>query len=412
MMDLLVAAAALAAGLVLAAAGYLLLLSAAALVARGRSRPRGARRTRFAVVVPAHDEALNIEAVLRGLLEQDYPADLWDLVVVADNCTDDTARLAREAGARVLERADETRRGKGYALDFAFGELLQAEPRYDAFAILDADSLVSKDFLAEMDAAFEGGSEAVQGHYDVLNPTDNWRTALAAAALAAVHLLRPLGRSLLGLSVGLKGNGMAFSRRVVERLGWRAYSLVEDMEYAFRLCQEGIRVDFAPRARVWAQMPTGGREASTQRRRWEGGRSILLRTWLPRLLGRGLRRADPVALDLAVDLLIPPFTSLVLWTLLLAGAGAAILATGVGGGLTLWLAGSALAGEGLYLLCALRLYRAPRSVYLSLLFAPAFVAWKLWLKIAGALRRGEDDWIRTGRSQIEVEEEEQDRDAA
>jgi len=380
--------------------GYLLVLTAAAVAAVVRKSAVTQGDTRFAVVIPAHNEELNIESVVKGMLEVDYPRDLFEVVVVADNCADDTARLARDAGAAVIERRDPDRRGKGYALDYAFEILLERDPSFDAFVVLDADSLVARGFLAAMDAAMAAGAQAVQGHYDVLNPAENWRTALMYAALSAVHLLRPLGRSFLGLSVGLKGNGMCFARDVVARFGWNAYSVVEDMEYGFKLCLEGIPVRFAARAKVWAQMPTGSKEATTQRMRWEGGRNEMCRQWFVRLLSCGIRRRSAACLDMAVDLAIPPLTLLVAIASLLGVASAALHLDGY---VPLWIPLlwlSSLGIIGVYVLTGLLLNRSPAGVYKALLFAPIFVVWKIWVYLQLRVGQGLDQWVRTGRSKI------------
>ncbi len=383
-----------------AMAAYLFALSVAAIVASLRRPTKGLCRSRFAVIFPAHNEALNIENVVKDFGRVDYPSDLYELIVVADNCTDDTAELARGAGATVIERHNDELRGKGYALDYAFKRLLEKSPAYDGFVVLDADTLVSENFLQEMDAPLARGAQAIQAHYDVLNPGENWRTALMFAALAAVHLLRPLGRTLFGFSVGLKGNGMCFSRGVVKRFGWNAYSVVEDMEYGFNLCLEKIPVRFAPRAKVFAQMATGTKEATTQRIRWEGGRRAMVREWFPRLLAKGLRQRSALCLDMAADLLIPPLTVMLGMVASLALSATSLHLAGYA---PLWLPVIWLAVIGLlgfYVFCGLVLNRSPAKVYQALLFTPVFIAWKLWVYVQMRLGKSMNQWIRTGRAKI------------
>src|SRR5262249_2700768 len=154
---------------------------------------------------------VGIGRLLASLTKLDYPTRLVDVCVVADNCTDTTASIARASGARVYERDDESERAKGFALRWLIQQL-QAERRaYDAFVVIDADSVVAPNLLRAMDARLERGARVIQAYYSVLNAQDSAVAALRYAALAAVHYLRPLGRSALGLSTGLKGNGMCFA---------------------------------------------------------------------------------------------------------------------------------------------------------------------------------------------------------
>jgi cellulose synthase/poly-beta-1,6-N-acetylglucosamine synthase-like glycosyltransferase len=378
---------------VVAACAYLLVLT----VASSRTAPpsAGAPRTRFDVIVPAHDEEAGIAATVRSLLAVEYPESLRRVVVVADNCTDGTAERARQAGATVLERQDATRRGKGYALDHAFQWSLAAG-RADALVVVDADTDVSPNLLRAFAARVEGGAPAVQAAYGVRNPDDSWRTRLMAVALALVNTLRSLGRERLRLSVGLKGNGMCFSAAVLREVPHHAFSIVEDLEYGIRLGRAGHRVHFAAEARVLGDMAAGGEAAAIQRRRWEGGRKLLVKEQGWPLLRAGLARRDPVLVDLALDLLVPPLASVAVAAL--AGAALSLALS--------WMAGRVVAPAWAFLggLAAIVAYVA-RGWWISgtglrglagLLAAPAYVAWKLVLafRSRGA---GRQAWVRTPR---------------
>jgi 1,2-diacylglycerol 3-beta-glucosyltransferase len=388
---------------------YLLLLAVAAFGHPGRRQitgrfagPREAT-TRFLILIPAHNEELLLGGVVDQLRRQSYPADRYRIVVIADNCEDSTANVARTHGATVLERTDTTHRGKGQALNWAMRERLAGlgEP-YDAVVILDADSTVNADFLWFMDEQLVLGREALQGYYGVQNPLENWRTSLLTASLAAFHFLRPLGRDRFGLPCGLKGNGMCFSRRLIEAYAYPAFSVVEDVELALFYLRQGIGVKFVPGAQVFGQMAVSGRAAGTQRVRWEGGRMALIRTQAWPLLKEGLRLGDGSRLDGAMDLLVPPFTLLMACTAI----PALIIATlrGLFPGAVwdvvagLWV--GALAVELGYVLASLVLIRAPLVVYRRLLFAPLFMLWKLGLYLKMALssrKRGAQEWVRTDR---------------
>jgi cellulose synthase/poly-beta-1,6-N-acetylglucosamine synthase-like glycosyltransferase len=383
---------------VLAFAGYLFVL--AILAAAPDEDPAleldpGPPRLRFDIVVPAHDEEAGIAATIASLRELDYPAPLFRVLVVADNCGDATAERAAAAGAEVLVRNDPAHRGKGHALAHAFAWIEQSSAS-DAVVVVDADSSVSPGFLRAFARRFEAGAPAVQAAYGVRNPEASWRTRLMVIALALFHVLRSLGRERLGLSTGLRGNGMALTRAVLRNVPYDAFSIVEDVEYSLALGEAGYRVHYAAEAQVLGEMTARATSSRSQRRRWEQGRWALARTRGPRLVLAGIRRRSPLLIDLAVDLLLPPLTSLTL--LVLAGLAAALALHARGGSLAPavpWilaagclavyvLRGWALSGAGL------------RGLVDLLVGAPAYVIWKIGLGLARRERRG-DEWVRTER---------------
>jgi cellulose synthase/poly-beta-1,6-N-acetylglucosamine synthase-like glycosyltransferase len=262
----------------------LLLLTMGGILPRRNAGPKtdDAAPLRFAVVVPAHNEATGISRCVQSLLNCEQGGGEFSVVVVADNCSDNTAELAREAGARVLIRRDQERRGKGYALGFAF-EILLAEG-FDAIAVVDADTIVEPNFIAEFRRLFSEGADAIQCRYVVNNAAASYRTRLMNIALFAFNVLRPRGRDRWGLSVGLLGNGFGLSRETILAVPYDAVSVVEDLEYHLRLVRAGRKVRFADAVTVKADMPAGGRGAKTQRARWEGGRLRMIAKMAPSLL--------------------------------------------------------------------------------------------------------------------------------
>jgi 1,2-diacylglycerol 3-beta-glucosyltransferase len=369
---------------------HLMVLTVAALRHRPRIPPPGPARRRFALLIPAHNEEAVIGRLLESVRRLDYPADRVEVYVVADNCSDDTAGRARALGAAVYERSDCFPQGKGAALRWLV-EQIQPVLESQAFVVLDADSVVDANLLRAMDARLEAGSRVVQAHYSVLNAEESPVAALRYAALAAVHYLRPLGRSALGLSCGLKGNGLCLAGPVLRRFGWSWDGLAEDAQLHLTLVREGIRVDFAPETAVRADMPVTFTQATSQNVRWERGRLQLLRQ-VPALLGHGLARRDPLALDASVEQLIPPLSvPFVVGGLCLV---AAVLARSA---LLGSLAAASLVGQVLYVLAALALVRAPRRIYRALCYAPIYIVWKLWIYIRAIFGWRSAGWIRTAR---------------
>ena len=229
--------------------GYLTVLTASAWVATARRSDRAAgTATRFAVLIPAHDEEAVIGDTLAALAALDYPTDLCSVHVVADHCTDRTVEVATAAGADVRENTSGSR-GKGPALQWLLGAVLDdaaASSRpIDAIVIVDADTVVAPGFLGAVAAQLEAGATVVQGQYRVRDPGASTATALRSAALALRHHLRPLGRTALGGSCGLFGNGMAFRTEVLRTRAWSDH-LTEDIELQNELLLDGVLVAYAP----------------------------------------------------------------------------------------------------------------------------------------------------------------------
>lgn len=400
-MGILIALLAGGAGLTAAGASlYLLALSVAALLHRPAALDRPARH-RIAVLVPAHDEATLIGRCVRSLRAQTYPVDRRRIVVVADNCTDRTAEVAAAAGAEVLVRQDPAARGKGQALRWAMDRLLADPWGADAVAVVDADSVADPELLSALEAHLAAGADVVQAEYLALSEDDTPRSALRGAAFLLFHRTRFAGRAVLGMACNLVGNGMLFSRRVLEEHPWEAFTGAEDLEHSMDLRLAGVRPVFAPSARVFAPVAAGGRGARTQRLRWEGGRFHVVRTRLARLLVSAARTRDWSRLDAAVDLAVPPLGLLVL----LVGAGTLLtgllVAVGAtpGWALAPWAASAAAIPA--YVLIGLRAAHAPASAYRAMLRAPLFVLAKVgtYLRLTRGLHA--DRWERTERPEPE-----------
>ncbi|HEY2944444.1 MAG TPA: glycosyltransferase [Vicinamibacteria bacterium] len=377
----------------LVATGY---LAALAVLAR-RSAPPGppAPRLRFDVVVPAHDEEATIAETVRSLLAVDYPRSLYRVLVVADNCRDRTAEVAERAGARVLARRDDAHRGKGHALAYAFDRAL-ADGFAEAVVVVDADSVADPNLLGAFAARFAGGARAVQARYGVRNPAASWRTGLMALALGLFHVERSMARERLGLSCGLRGNGMGFTCDLLREAPHRACSIVEDMEYGVTLGRAGHRVQYVDEARVLGEMPSTGAAARSQRRRWEGGRFALARTQVPELLRLAVKKRDPLLLDLAMELIVPPLAYLSF--VCLAGTVWSGLALGYGVGgrpaFVMWTA--SLACLLVYVARGWALSGVGARGLVGLACAPFYLLWKASMLFERA-RPAHDEWVRTSR---------------
>jgi cellulose synthase/poly-beta-1,6-N-acetylglucosamine synthase-like glycosyltransferase len=370
---------------------YLVVLTIAAFRFRKRA-DANARPLRMAVVIPAHNEEMQIGNTIKAVHRSIYPEDCCRVMVIADNCEDETAAAAKSAGAKVVERSDLSLRGKGQALDWFFREQHQVLASFDAIAIIDADTEMDENFLKEISATLSIPQVSVaQGYYGVSNSAESWRTALMTAALAVFHHVRPAGRNRLGGSAGLKGNGMAFRAEILKRYGWPAYSVVEDLEFGAIMLLDRIRVQYNPDAIVRAEMAATGKQAESQRRRWEGGRLKVFRKLAPKLFRKWVKERQFCYFDGVMDLLIPPLSAIVLALGILLAA-------------SLWISqfialllSFAFLGIAFYVASGLVLKRAPFAVWLYLMAAPFFVLWKVPLYIGMLKGKGGSEWVRTQR---------------
>ncbi|HYQ44936.1 MAG TPA: glycosyltransferase [Polyangiaceae bacterium] len=358
--------------------------------------PEVAPARRFRFIVPAHNESAGISATVKSLLAVDYPQASFDVLVVADNCEDDTAEQARAAGAVVLERHDTTRRGKGYALLLAFSSL---PADVDAVVVIDADTLVSPNILRAFAARRDLGAFAIQADYAVRNPNAGWRTRLIAIAFGAFHIVRSRARERLGLSCGLRGNGMCFAAELLAAVPHEAFSIVEDVEYGIRLGEAGYRVHYADEAHVYGEMVSTAAAASSQRRRWEEGRKELIAKNGWRLLRAGLARRNRVLFDLALDLLVPPLSRIAILSVL--GALVAAAFSVWSGAFSLSLAAFiwCLFAVVLYVLRGWSVSGTGLRGLVDLGLAPVYVVWKASLRFRKP-SRPTSTWVRTKREKL------------
>jgi 1,2-diacylglycerol 3-beta-glucosyltransferase len=363
-----------AAGLPIAAAASYLLLLAIASFRRQPVKAAGVR-TRLAVLVPAHDEEALIGRCVASLRAQTYPHSLHRIVVIADNCSDRTAAIAQAVGADVLERRDGRARGKGHALRWAMDLLLAASDPPDAVVVVDADSIAGPDLLSQLAAALEDGADVAQAEYLILADDVSLRSRLLAAAFLLFHRVRFGGRAALGLPASLVGNGMAFSRRLLERLPWNAFTGVEDLEYTINLRLAGFRPRFVGGASVLGPVPHSYRGLRGQRVRWEGGRWHVVRRRLWPLILHMMTR-DWHVLDAAIDLAVPPLGLLALGAITGSAVTAAAVALHLAPAwsISLWLL--AMAAMTGFVVLGLLSAGAPATIWLALLESPRFLLWK------------------------------------
>ena len=226
---------------------------------------------RFMAIIPAHNEEAVVANLVESLKNQTYNKELYDIYVIADNCTDNTARVARDAGAIVYERFDETKKTKGYALNWFLQQKIKENAPYDAFFVFDADNIVDKNFIKNMNKKLCQGEDVVQGYRDIKNPSDNWITAGYAIFYWQMHRFYHLARYNIGLSPLLNGTGFMVKFDVIKPQGWDTETLTEDIEFSLKRIIKGKKLGWATDAIVYDEQPTGFRQSWSQRSRWTVG---------------------------------------------------------------------------------------------------------------------------------------------
>ena len=229
------------------------------------------KKHKFMAIIPAHNEESVISNLIESLKAQDYPKELFDIYVIADNCTDNTADVARKAGAIVYERFDSEKKTKGYAMQWFLKQKIEENADYDAFCVFDADNVANQDFIKNMNKKLCQGEEVVQGYRDIKNPTDNWITAGYALFYWTMHRFYHLARYNVGLSPLLNGTGFMVKFDVIKPDGWNTQTLTEDIEFSLiNMCQ-GRKLGWATDAIVYDEQPLGFKQSWTQRMRWSVG---------------------------------------------------------------------------------------------------------------------------------------------
>jgi 1,2-diacylglycerol 3-beta-glucosyltransferase len=385
----------------------LLLVSAAAVVlllplvadlacmvaAATRRRPAvtdGLQGPSLLFLVPAHDEALLIRDCLGSFGAHRYPESLIRVVVIADNCVDETAAIVRAAGFECLERIDIDRRGKPHAITWALEQLPIAE--FDAVIIIDADTVIERDFGKRLASAAPLRGKAVQAWHDVSNPGESALTRMAQVFAAGRYRFGFRLKSSAGINVPIMGNGMCIGTDVLRKHGWQAYSICEDWEMYALLTQAGVAIEYVPGLRVFSQEARSLNQGASQRKRWTAGKLQVLFSLAPRILRnrriRVLQKLDaaaeltapgPVVLLAVVLLLSLPVINVPGYTWLMAA---------------LWLP---VARQALYTAAGLATVPEKLAAVRAFAFLPWYAVWRVGIQISSLGMLGAQPLVRTER---------------
>ncbi len=344
------------------------------------------------LLVPAHDESASIVGTVAALQEDLGPGDR--IVVVADNCTDDTAERAKAAGALAIERHDPDRRGKGYALRFGV-EWLESNPP-SAVVVVDADCRLQPGSIRLLAAQALTLDRPVQAEYTFVPLKRTPLSMVSTLALLVRNRVRPRGLRRLGLPCQLTGSGMAFPWAILRGAPALRSHLVEDLLLGTELARAGAPPFHSIEAQVTSELPTSTGAAMQQRKRWEHGQLGMLSRHAPALIWEGVRRLDVGLVALGADLMVPPLALLVALSVLTIGA-AVVLAAAGGSTFPLLLASAALGAVALAVGLAWVRYGRQSVPLRYLIVAPIYMLWKIPLYLSYSLGRREREWRRTER---------------
>lgn len=367
----------------------------AALAKRKRDNDANPTNPRTSILIPAHNEQAMLGQTLSAL--KPHLTENIETVVIADNCSDQTAEIARSAGVTVLERFDQVKRGKGYALDHGMQYLADDPP--DVVMMLDADCTVEAGGLQRLITQAHATQRPVQGVYLMKSPPKPSTTDLVSTfAFTVKNLVRPLGLHNLKQPCLLTGTGMAFPYNALRDAPLASGNIVEDMQLGYDLALAGTSPLLAPDVRVWGELPDERRVAATQRTRWEHGHMQTLLRNVPSLLAGAVKQRRLDLLTLALDLSIPPLALLVLFWFINSAIGIFFgIVTGD------WVPAAVSGSIGLLLFVGIGVawIKFGRKIIPAhkLLAIPLYILWKIPLYIKFLLQR-QTAWVRTERKSL------------
>ena len=353
---------------------------------------------KLAVIVAAHNESAVIGQLVANLKDLRYPKELYDIYVIADNCSDNTAEIAREAGAIVCERTHPTKKSKGYALEWMFERIFEMKDKeYDAVVVLDADNLVHPDFLMEMNHHLCKGSKIIQGYLDAKNPYDTWVAGTFAIAFWVIDHVSHLAKTNIGLSAVLGGTGMCITTDVIREQGWRATCLVEDMEFTMKSLATGIKTTWAHDAIVYDEKPLTFMQSWRQRKRWAQGQFDVAHRFIPKMLKEGIKQRKPYIWDGCIYLLQPHFLMISTFFIIISYVQLWThpFYTNIYSILPSTLMTIIMLGQYILPMIILLKIKAKPKAWLYLLLYPVFIYSWIPIIFLGFIHRNEHEWSHT-----------------
>lgn len=370
---------------------YLLLFSVIFFLRLRKKQIIPQKHLKFLILIPAHNEEKVIGRLLTSLHQLEYPEKLYDVSVVCDNCTDKTEEIVRERRFTALVREEKLLKGKGHAIDWALQkiELMQ----YDAVLMTDADTVVDSNVLNNLAVELEDPCvKVIQCYNGVLNPNQTPLTRLMNLA-RALEIINMAGKSSVGLSVHLVGNGMCFRPEILRQYPWCAYSISEDLEYSCMLAVAGVRVSYSFHSRILLLEEGSFSDSATQRQRWSSGKVPLALRFVPKIFWCGVKNFNFIQAE-TVNTLIVPNPSLLTN---IAALCCIVLLIFTPWHVSIILIGISLLFLGMVFLSALFFVRNFKEYLTGLAIAPFYLIWKGVIDIRAVFGKNRDHWIKTKR---------------
>jgi 1,2-diacylglycerol 3-beta-glucosyltransferase len=351
---------------------------------------------RFLILIPAHNECGVIEKTIKKLQRLDYPRGMYSIHVIADHCSDDTAQIARSVGAFVHERNEGPRSGKGAAIAWLIQKKITQEEQSDAVIVFDADTLVDSQFVKRIDMRLSLGALVVQGQHMVSNPEQGWFPALTWVMFIIDNRFQNQGRTNLSWSAKNMGDSLCLRTEILDTFGW-GEGLTDDYQLRMRLIMAGIRIEYEPFAKGFGEAPPTWSMAVNQRSRWLRGANLTNRQYYWKLLVKGLKNRNWVMLDGAMQAILPPYSTLVVFLVFLVVIqvfSELFLLVDIPSSIH-WALGVLIAILFFYPFLGLLLEKSPLRAYLILLTGPAFIVWRLFLILKSQFDVNRNIWVRT-----------------
>jgi len=345
---------------------------------------------RFLFLIPAHNEELLLPGTIKSLKRQNYPQDLFDLVVIADHCTDKTTHIAQQEKVNCCEYKNQENKGKGFALNWFFEN--NSLDHYDAVVFVDADTVLDPNFLQVMNDRLLSGQKIIQAYNDIRNYEENPLTRLIYTTSFLKNLSFYEAKERLGLSSALMGVGMCVDVQILKKIGWKAFSVGEDWEYYAQLISQGKKVNFASTTKVYAQEAVSLKGGFSQRLRWAGGKFEIMSNYGLKMLWRGLKTFDIHKIDASLNILMPNYSMLLNLNIVCL-----LLALLFGHSFLIWWSLFLLFLQGFYFSIGLWLGKADKKMIFSVLIIPIFLLWKGVIDILSLFGFKRKKWIRTQR---------------
>ena len=373
---------------------YLYVLSIYGIIAfHQRKKPDGRFDRKYVVLIPAHNEELLISDVIESLKQNDYPEENYEIIVIADNCEDRTAEIAKDKGATVWERHEPEHKGKGFALEWAINRIDLNS--VDIIAIVDADCIVDSDFLKITAGMIDSSSEAVQTSIGFTEVQRSTYAYLEYLSSLVENYLFYNPRAVLGLHCHLKGTGMVFKASVFSEVIWSSHSITEDMDYSLNLNVHGKKVLYTTFTKVKTRATASFQQAFGQRVRGSSGIFQIIKKYFFRLFSLGIKRNDPELLESAMSLLMlsrPSMIYVCLIAIILGLFGNSPVFTSIWGGILVLLLIA-------YLFLGIFLSPVKGPLFKAVVLSPFFGVWLSIIQILSLLGFRKNRWHRTQRNQ-------------